>query len=148
MRGTPKLENSGIFRVGIIPACAGNTPVPVDSSCNRRDHPRVCGEHLAAYTGEIEELGSSPRVRGTRLVAVDQADDRGIIPACAGNTLAVTGCPFPRRDHPRVCGEHQGRHHGYHRRRGSSPRVRGTLLHSAYTVFHIGIIPACAGNTE
>ena len=51
-------------------------------------------------------------------------------------------------DHPRVCGEHAGFRHPLRRRRGSSPRVRGTLtvLHGRRVVERI--IPACAGNTS
>ena len=47
-----------------------------------------------------------------------------------------------------MCGEHQGRHHGYHRRRGSSPRVRGTPAGLSCIPSTRGIIPACAGNTS
>ena len=47
VRGTLLAVTVFAVVLGIIPACAGNTPVPVDSSCNRRDHPRVCGEHRA-----------------------------------------------------------------------------------------------------
>ena len=49
----------------IIPACAGNTSRTLSVSLSIWDHPRMCGEHLAAYAGEIEEVGSSPHVRGT-----------------------------------------------------------------------------------
>ena len=53
----------------------------------------------------------------------------------------------PRRDHPRVCGEHCERRSVLDWYRGSSPRVRGTqkLIGRSFAV--IGIIPACAGNT-
>ena len=71
---------------GIIPACAGNTYIGGESTECPRDHPRVCGEHEEDEYLIMRELGSSPRVRGTR--------------ACAA--LAYTS-PV---DHPRVCGEH------------------------------------------
>ena len=46
MRGTHKLVIGQRNRRGIIPAYAGNTcGIGVGHVC-RRDHPRVCGEHL------------------------------------------------------------------------------------------------------
>ena len=65
VRGTPKLENSGIFRVGIIPACAGNTRAQYTDMRMHGDHPRVCGEHDATDFQRTKAQGSSPRVRGT-----------------------------------------------------------------------------------
>ena len=71
---------------GIIPACAGNTFGLLYRSHNRRDHPRVCGEHTMRNFPYLRDEGSSPRVRGTLpLVGVKQ-HEAGIIPACAGNT--------------------------------------------------------------
>ena len=52
---------------GIIPACAGNTLRPARAHPERRDHPRMRGEHKAR--------------------AIDHDILFGIIPACAGNTL-------------------------------------------------------------
>ena len=65
MRGTPACADNEIPWRGIIPAYAGNTwwnVVPVVAS---RDHPRVCGEHLAFMRFCAVSLGSSPRMRGT-----------------------------------------------------------------------------------
>ncbi len=50
VRGTLDLHDCHGAVQGIIPACAGNTlPFPVNTGVSR-DHPRVCGEHLAATT--------------------------------------------------------------------------------------------------
>ena len=87
VRGTLRVADGRGAAAGIIPACAGNTSyryVPVASS---RDHPRVCGEHAATGVSNMSTAGSSPRVRGTRHATVGRARRRGIIPACAGNTL-------------------------------------------------------------
>ena len=51
------------------------------------------------------------------------------------------------RDHPRVCGEHLSSSSLSIARRGSSPRVRGTLWYFVTKSRASGIIPACAGNT-
>ena len=49
--------------------------------------------------------GSSPRVRGKRLIVRSQSVSSGLIPACAGKTVQeLIGNAF-KRAHPRVCGE-------------------------------------------
>ena len=53
---------------GIIPACAGNTAAAGAYPDVTRDHPRVCGEHVTRPCTRLTISGSSPRVRGTRLV--------------------------------------------------------------------------------
>ena len=72
----------------------------------------------------------------------------GIIPAYAGNTMAVMFSRIEVRDHPRVCGEHRSESHEGQRKQGSSPRMRGTPITLPLTVFIHGIIPAYAGNTQ
>ena len=52
------------------------------------------------------------------------------------------------RDHPRACGEHSRPDHPTRYPRGSSPRMRGTLIMTANTTRRCGIIPAHAGNTN
>ena len=66
MRGT--LANIYTFSLGegIIPAYAGNTCVGRQFGQHFRDHPRVCGEHLANGLIGVMVRGSSPRMRGTR----------------------------------------------------------------------------------
>ena len=71
---------------GIIPACAGNTSHRIAGVRSYRDHPRVCGEHGITLAVVRFGEGSSPRVRGTRVLDVLRALGLGIIPACAGNT--------------------------------------------------------------
>ena len=45
VRGTPKAVPPRRIYGGIIPACAGNTLYIGAKSSEKRDHPRVCGEH-------------------------------------------------------------------------------------------------------
>ena len=92
--------------VGIIPACAGSTSCGSGLPLGSRDHPRMCGEHISARPSSVLNRGSSPHVRGARIVGVwvDQAG--GIIPACAGSTRGTCRRRARRRDHPRMCGEH------------------------------------------
>ena len=72
----------------------------------------------------------------------------GIIPACAGNTVAGPRHHGAEADHPRVCGEHGAVSRESRLQEGSSPRVRGTLVSPDLVLSVVGIIPACAGNTE
>ena len=132
---------------GIIPACAGNTGPPRPRSCHRRDHPRVCGEHYRVTLGAVVGAGSSPRVRGTLARNGFLEAARGIIPACAGNTLRSSGPCMITWDHPRVCGEHDRSKAFTNSAAGSSPRVRGTRGVPERRAARGGIIPACAGNT-
>ena len=91
--------------------------------------------------------GSSPRMRGTPVPGVHRVDDRGIIPAYAGNTQCAHLDATDPRDHPRVCGEHFNGYVGQCVLAGSSPRMRGTQVLTLQFLHLMGIIPAYAGNT-
>ena len=107
----------------------------------------MCGEHTVSTSKATNCLGSSPRVRGTRVVLLGSDQHRGIIPACAGNTRTPSLPASHSRDHPRVCGEHALLGKLIDFEAGSSPRVRGTRLRHFSFSRRAGIIPACAGNT-
>ena len=147
MRGTPFVVIAVTVWRGIIPAYAGNTLPVLPNPFSPRDHPRVCGEH-----GEIDvcmagNMGSSPRMRGTRQERVERRGRLGIIPAYAGNTRREsTAAQYPE-DHPRVCGEHATSILAARFEWGSSPRMRGTLSSRDDEHPLAGIIPAYAGNT-
>ena len=91
---------------GIIPAYAGNTLSISRRRRLRRDHPRVCGEHISDEENTYKIEGSSPRMRGTPWGGEIGLHIDGIIPAYAGNTSQGKTIPLRTRDHPRVCGEH------------------------------------------
>ena len=148
VRGTLERLEAFARAVGIIPACAGNTAHMICLELPTRDHPRVCGEHDPFATTLCASLGSSPRVRGTLEGEWDGGGRSGIIPACAGNTGRPKVSKRNRRDHPRVCGEHNATVRVIPTGRGSSPRVRGTQIMHAHRFAIPGIIPACAGNTR
>ena len=71
--------------------------------------------------------GSSPRVRGTLPIKSCLAIQRRFIPAGAGNTNDSLKLQTETPVHPRGCGEHPSVPRFSTIRRGSSPRVRGTL---------------------
>ena len=148
VRGTRFRRGFPRWRLGIIPACAGNTSIPVFSSKTARDHPRMCGEHRSQLLAEYRQTGSSPHVRGTPGRAAGIRVVPGIIPACAGNTRPARRVLSSPRDHPRMCGEHFSGALANVKAAGSSPHVRGTREASPAASNHQGIIPACAGNTR
>ena len=86
MRGALVEDFHELVAEGIIPACAGSTFVGLPRLSQRRDHPRMCGEHVL-FLGFV-------------LLGI------GIIPACAGSTCIVAAFRLAIRDHPRMCGEH------------------------------------------
>ena len=147
VRGTRRLSDETWFRARFIPACAGNTAASPSELRKSTVHPRVCGEHPLQASPRKSCSGSSPRVRGTREGPLFARRLRRFIPACAGNTIAVTGHRRRRPVHPRVCGEHGMRSRRSCRRCGSSPRVRGTLTAAKTGATGLRFIPACAGNT-
>ena len=121
--------------------------MPTRHSSIFRDHPRVCGEHIPQIPCVTHGAGSSPRMRGTHRISTLSVGRRGIIPAYAGNTMDPACIPGVLRDHPRVCGEHIDAEPVAKRRKGSSPRMRGTRPSARPCAHYCGIIPAYAGNT-
>ena len=92
--------------------------------------------------------GSSPRVRGSRLMVLIKINALGIIPAGAGLTGKYIAVSRNCRDHPRGCGAHTVSVLDKQAAGGSSPRVRGSLSVSSNTGSVTGIIPAGAGLTR
>ena len=125
VRGARRLTRVKCSTQGIIPACAGSTSLARLSSCSRRDHPRMCGEHFNCDIWLLKPRGSSPHVRGAPNLKTDYLPVSGIIPACAGSTPIDSGEMLNARDHPRMCGEHSFGTDGFTGSVGSSPHVRG-----------------------
>ena len=146
-RGTRDKETDETDWTGIIPACAGNTNSFKSMQSSVRDHPRMRGEHIANVDGGPDMQGSSPHARGTLLVASALMCCFGIIPACAGNTKKAGKRWTPIGDHPRMRGEHHTSLSNVWDALGSSPHARGTHSYRTAVTHHVGIIPACAGNT-
>ena len=132
---------------GIIPACAGSTCPSRPSAATAGDHPRMCGEHRICCQSCKISTGSSPHVRGALVQDFLQGLSTGIIPACAGSTVSWRIRRPPCRDHPRMCGEHNGWKDKAALYLGSSPHVRGAQRLERQSCSLSGIIPACAGST-
>ena len=106
VRGAPKGRSGSKDGTGIIPACAGSTDRVGAAGSLVGDHPRMCGEHITPNPFANAVLGSSPHVRGALIQGIVLHCPLGIIPACAGSTASAATASDPRRDHPRMCGEH------------------------------------------
>ena len=65
LRGTGGTSESGTSESGFIPAPAGNRPRGQVSRIPPAVHPRACGEQLDVPALHINDVGSSPRLRGT-----------------------------------------------------------------------------------
>ena len=148
VRGARRRQQDHPGSQGIIPACAGSTSRPPDLHTVPRDHPRMCGEHPLVTSSASPSAGSSPHVRGARFIKSATQDAVGIIPACAGSTVEQLFLTTVIGDHPRMCGEHRTGRPYFAIVQGSSPHVRGALLHLRVDARDRGIIPACAGSTH
>ena len=127
MRGTPDRLAAVLAPKRIIPAHAGNSLRLSPPTACRTDHPRACGELWLHVDRPHALVGSSPRMRGTPCRASHTAIRTRIIPAHAGNSHWCSNPGWPSTDHPRACGELCLRAAPLRFRRGSSPRMRGTL---------------------
>ena len=91
--------------------------------------------------------GSSPRVRGKRLVQFGGRAGERLIPARAGKTPAGGATSPWNRAHPRACGENDDTGGETRVVPGSSPRVRGKLARLLVAGGEGRLIPARAGKT-
>ena len=148
MRGTRRKPSTPNPTQGLIPTYAGNTGLKVTVQLDIGAHPHVCGEHSLHFVYVLCQLGSSPRMRGTRLGRVHPIHDAGLIPTYAGNTTRVCQPGRVARAHPHVCGEHRLQSPGEATASGSSPRMRGTLHDNRFAAAAPGLIPTYAGNTQ
>ena len=138
---------AGLFAVRIIPARAGQTNIESTLRYRRTDHPRACGANDHPTCGKVSENGSSPRVRGKLVRVLGRVALGRIIPARAGQTVALLSAANAPPDHPRACGANHSDPRSPRVHSGSSPRVQGKHV-SCFTMRDcLRIIPARAGQT-
>ena len=92
-----------------------------------KDHPRLCGEKLAACKYSISLSGSPPPMRG--------------------KALSVSGCNRGCQDHPRLCGEKYIIDSNYNMVAGSPPPMRGKGGVNVKFSAQLRITPAYAGKS-
>ena len=132
----------------IIPARAGQTTMSSCTGSRMPDHPRACGANFYQALGIKNLPGSSPRVRGKRLLVNRHCIGHRIIPARAGQTARSNPNRGSPSDHPRACGANAGYRRIWLATGGSSPRVRGKLRGADAVDHALRIIPARAGQTD
>ena len=151
---SPRVRGTAVHQRGhelcgrFIPARAGNRRRRPGRTRRRAVHPRVCGEQPETLSVSVAPIGSSPRVRGTDRLGRLKRGLRRFIPACAGNRLDERFRHAEGAVHPRVCGEQRRIAMCSGLTAGSSPRVRGTGVHSDPAECRRRFIPACAGNSR
>ena len=125
MRGKLSSLLGRLLRPRLIPAHAGKTLCLMRKRRIYRAHPRACGENFTGNLTSQSIEGSSPRMRGKRLVPCEAGGRLGLIPAHAGKTAEKPCESTSRWAHPRACGENTPPRRRSDWRKGSSPRMRG-----------------------
>ena len=148
VRGKPTCVGKMFGCARLIPARAGKTGASRSCPLPSRAHPRACGENTVRETGSVLRRGSSPRVRGKPGPCSDPPTPARLIPARAGKTSTPTSKAYPRRAHPRACGENNHQTLPDPPHWGSSPRVRGKPLSPLTPSASVRLIPARAGKTQ
>ncbi len=89
-----------------IPTGVGNTPTFHIGPRPNAVHPHGCGEHMPSPSRAPVELGSSPRVWGTRSADIERDAGNRFIPTGVGNTMKTLIEHRAVAVHPHGCGEH------------------------------------------
>ena len=145
MRGKDRPVSHRQLTAGITPAYAGKRVKAFASKISHQDHPRVCGEKCAGALKNSLSTGSPPRMRGKARTTTHDFWRDGITPAYAGKRQPKARAAQTTKDHPRVCGEKQGRAQYGKNEAGSPPRMRGKGLQPVPRRACTGITPAYAG---
>ena len=134
--------------LGLIPAHAGKTGLSSKTRSAAPAHPRSCGENAVRRATSTVCRGSSPLMRGKRLVGTLFQERVGLIPAHAGKRA----CTPQRKNRERLIPAHAGKTlRGSRPLAGSRahPHARGeNMRQSARVSFFPGLIPAHAGKNR
>ena len=131
-----------------IPAYAGKTSNIPCGTRRQSEHPRVCGENTLLYFALDLEDGTSPRMRGKRVMGIAAKATGRNIPAYAGKTWRSHSRRRWRPEHPRVCGENATEQTANKYQGGTSPRMRGKPMAPPRPPSGGWNIPAYAGKTD
>ena len=148
VRGKDIMARGNFNGAGITPARAGKSGTGSRCSGTHGDHPRACGEKMAACWVHTALLGSPPRVRGKEIEANRDAIAHRITPARAGKSRSTSYPQQRPRDHPRACGEKTLYDSAHLGPKGSPPRVRGKVIGSGLGPIPFRITPARAGKSQ
>ena len=148
-RGRGKLRPKSLnqFKVGSIPAWAGETSVCRQSRANAGVYPRVGGGNPLRRPAIRTRAGLSPRGRGKLTLGSAVIAALGSIPAWAGETHANAYIYYALRVYPRVGGGNNIGKWTQWGCRGLSPRGRGKPMPILGDAMATRSIPAWAGET-
>ena len=128
-----------------IPACAGFCTASHDAGGLFKVHPRMCGVLIGLQGISINNMGSSPHVRGFVCYRGRSFGVLRFIPACAGFCARRQRLEPFGQVHPRMCGVLRCTRPSSSTLSGSSPHVRGFGEHLLKSSDKLRFIPACAG---
>ncbi len=146
----------GIHGVGLTypeadrftPTCVGNTRQTGRSSQPRTVHPHVCGEYVVIAEGQIEIIGSPPRVWGIRHLTFQNIVLNGSPPRVWGIREIHEAHPKDGRFTP-TCVENTCRHSCRWRCWPVHPHVCGEYADPGLRYrFAFRFTPTCVGNTS
>ncbi len=98
---------SKIRRPGSAPHMRGIQGAGSADCRSQGDQPRTCGEYSPWSAPACVSRGSAPHMRGIPVTRPSVLGIRGISPAHAGNTVAVSFVSPGIWDQPRTCGEYK-----------------------------------------
>ena len=148
MRGPPSIRSARYSSSGITPAYAGTTSISPPRPIKTADHPRLCGDHPLERLVSGPIRGSPPLMRGPHTAITCDDVTYRITPAYAGTTPRKQPTGPYRRDHPRLCGDHDYTVTICDRVSGSPPLMRGPLRIWDSLTPGLRITPAYAGTTS
>ena len=125
MRGKADYESRRKVGNRITPAYAGKSIIFGFLDLEVEDHPRLCGEKLLFPLPTVRVMGSPPPMRGKGNPWDWFFTGTRITPAYAGKRRLLRRMTQTMRDHPRLCGEKQKKHHPQQQSKGSPPPMRG-----------------------
>lgn len=132
---------------GITPAHAGKSFTSFYHCTTFWDHPRTCGEKLIPPLLGFGLTGSPPHMRGKERGSTSRQRRKGITPAHAGKSPAMSPGHITLRDHPRTCGEKGISDFSGNYEDGSPPHMRGKARSPLLFPGISRITPAHAGKS-
>ena len=132
---------------GITPAHAGKSFTSFYHYTTFWDHPRTCGEKLIPPLLGFGLTGSPPHMRGKERGSTSRQRRKGITPAHAGKSPAMSPGHITLRDHPRTCGEKGISDFSGNYEDGSPPHMRGKARSPLLFPGISRITPAHAGKS-
>ena len=144
----PRRRDSEACHVGSAPHMRGIQGAGSADCRSQGDQPRTCGEYSPWSAPACVSRGSAPHMRGIPVTRPSVLGIRGISPAHAGNTVAVSFVSPGIWDQPRTCGEYTAPLPVVGGGQGSAPHMRGIPSAPSQPREGARISPAHAGNTS